>query len=146
MLRATLSTTIRAVRTKSTGTEPRCIAIPRNCPDGDASLIRCASRRASRTPRCKLPDAERADAHDGRRGDDNGSGSDHHWSRSDDDRRWWLLIGSGRRYIVERRSVGHGRILEYLDVGDEGRRAVHRAGVEGPSAAYVPPPAPTARS
>src|SRR5262249_32353565 len=131
MLRATLSTTIRAASTKSTGTEPRCIAIPRNCPDGDASLIRCASRRASRSPRapgCHVPEAGRAAAGAGGGGQDQGGGRSTTAGRcwGDGDRRWRLLIGAGRRYIVERRSVGHGGILEYLDVGDEGRRALHR--------------------
>src|SRR5262249_25909531 len=44
MLRATLSTTIRAARTRSTGTAHGCIAIPLGCPDDDASVIR--ARRA----------------------------------------------------------------------------------------------------
>src|ERR1700738_805318 len=72
MLRATLSTTIRAVRTKSTGTEQRCIAILLNCPDGDVSLIRVVRavlRARARRDRgdAILSDAERTHAHDGRR-------------------------------------------------------------------------------
>src|ERR1043166_1010404 len=144
MLRATLSTTIRAVRTKSTGTEPRCIAIPRNCPDGDATLIRRLPRRGCWPSRCKLSDAEGAHAHDGRRRHDHGGRrSDHHGSRINHYRRR-LCIGAGRRYIIERWSISDGRTLQHFDRGDEGRRAVHRPVIEVPGATHVPPPAVTA--
>src|ERR1043166_850731 len=134
MLRATLSTTMRAARTKSTGTEPRCIAIPRNCPDGDVSLIRPKPRTASGWSRCKLSDAERAHAHDGRRCHDHGSRGDNHRRR--------LRIIAGR-HVVGRRPFDHVRTLQHFDFGDEGRRTLGRLVVEVPSAAHVPPPSVT---
>src|ERR1051326_2978618 len=136
MLRATLSTTIRAARTKSTGTEPRCIAIPRNCPDGDVSVIRPTPRRVSRSSRCKLSHAERAHAHDGRGCHDDGR------RRNNDRRR--LRIIAGRRDLVGRGPFDHVRTLEPFHGGDEGRRTFRRLVVEVPGAPHAPPPAVTA--
>src|SRR6202011_1959885 len=142
MLRATLSTTIRAVRTKSTGTEQRCIAIPLNCPDGDASLIRVVRavlRARARRDRgdAILSDAERTHAHDWRRHVYGGRRIDDHGRRG---------ISLDRHRLVGRRAfVCHRvRVVHHFNLGHHGRIGVDRLVVVIPSAAYVPPPAVTA--